>query len=117
MVLTVDQAIAEARDANPEIRAAVRRLAILRAARAALAKTARVHQLAAGHDPVRKPRLPRAPVIALGQGVHSADVVLNILARKRDPGPAAIILTPATLSLRHAPAADCARYDSLRMVT
>jgi hypothetical protein len=51
---------------------------------------------------------------ALGQGVHSADVVLNILARKRDPGLPAIIHTPAALRLHHAPAADCARYDGLR---
>src|ERR1700729_3003067 len=48
------------------------------------------------------------------QGVHSADVVLNILARQRDPGPPATILTPAALTLRHAPIADCARYDNLR---
>jgi hypothetical protein len=46
--------------------------------------------------------------------VHSADVVINILARQRDPGPAAIILTPDALRLRHAPIADCARYDQLR---
>jgi hypothetical protein len=51
---------------------------------------------------------------ALAEGVHSADVVLNILARRRDPGPAPTIHTPAALSLRHAPVADCARYDSLR---
>jgi hypothetical protein len=51
---------------------------------------------------------------ALADGVHSADVVLNILARRRDPGPAATILTPETLRLRHAPVADCARYDRLR---
>jgi len=51
---------------------------------------------------------------ALAHGVHSADVILNILARRRDPGPPAIILTPAALTLRHAPVADCARYDSLR---
>ena len=31
---------------------------------------------------------------ALDQGVHSAAVILNILARKRDPGPAVTILTP-----------------------
>jgi hypothetical protein len=31
---------------------------------------------------------------ALSEGVHSADVVINILARQRDPGPAATILTP-----------------------
>jgi len=51
---------------------------------------------------------------ALGDGVHSADVILNILARRRDPGPAATILTPDALRLRHAPIADCARYDRLR---
>jgi transposase len=51
---------------------------------------------------------------ALADGVHSADVVLNILARQRDPGPSAAIWTPEVLRLRHAPIADCARYDSLR---
>jgi len=51
---------------------------------------------------------------ALAGGVHSADVILNILARQRDPGPAATILTPDALRLRHAPIADCARYDNLR---
>ena len=38
---------------------------------------------------------------ALAEGVHSADVVLNILARQRDPGPAAPIHTLAALRLRH----------------
>ena len=51
---------------------------------------------------------------ALEHGVHSADVILNILARKRDPAPAAAIMTPEALRLRHAPVADCARYDGLR---
>jgi len=51
---------------------------------------------------------------ALAGGVHSADVVLNILSRHRDPEPAATILTPDALRLRHLPVADCARYDSLR---
>jgi hypothetical protein len=51
---------------------------------------------------------------ALAGGVHSADVVLNILARRRDPGPVATILTPDALRLRHPPIADCARYDGLR---
>jgi transposase len=53
---------------------------------------------------------------ALADGVHSADVVLNILSRHRDPGPAATILTPDALRLQHLPIADCARYDSLRRV-
>jgi len=51
---------------------------------------------------------------ALAEGVHSADVILNILARRRDPLPIAAIATPASLTLRHAPVADCARYDQLR---
>ena len=51
---------------------------------------------------------------ALADSVHSADVVLNILSRRRDPGPAATILTRDALRLRQAPIADCARYDSLR---
>ena len=45
---------------------------------------------------------------ALNQGVHSADVILNILARRRDPAPALTILTADALKLRHAPVADCA---------
>ncbi len=51
---------------------------------------------------------------ALSEGVHSADVVLNILARRRDPGPPLTILTPDALKLQHVPLADCARYDQLR---
>jgi len=51
---------------------------------------------------------------AIAEGVHSADVILNILARRRDPGPAMTILTPEALRLRHEPAADCHRYDTLR---
>ncbi|KQT90241.1 transposase [Methylobacterium sp. Leaf466] len=51
---------------------------------------------------------------ALREGVHSADVVLNILARQREPTAPVTILTPESLRLRHEPVADCARYDSLR---
>jgi transposase len=51
---------------------------------------------------------------ALGQGVHSADVILNILTRRREPAAPLNIVTPDALRLRHAPAADCARYDRLR---
>ena len=60
------------------------------------------------------PAVEAACAEAIAHGVHSADVVLNILARQRDPGPPATILTPAALTLRHAPIADCARYDNLR---
>ena len=51
---------------------------------------------------------------ALGCGACSADVVLNILARRRQPAPASDIPTPEGLQLRHQPVADCQRYDSLR---
>jgi hypothetical protein len=54
---------------------------------------------------------------ALAGGVHSADVSLNILARRRDPVPTVTVLTPEALRLHHAPIADCARYDSLRRVS
>jgi hypothetical protein len=60
------------------------------------------------------PAVEAACAQALSEGVHSADVILNILARQRDPGPAATIMTPDALRLRHAPIADCARYDQLR---
>ncbi|HEY4738090.1 MAG TPA: IS21 family transposase [Xanthobacteraceae bacterium] len=60
------------------------------------------------------PAVEAACAEAIVHGVHSADVVLNILARRRDPGPPATILTPAALTLRHTPIADCARYDNLR---
>jgi hypothetical protein len=60
------------------------------------------------------PAVEAACAEALAEGVHSADVVLNILARRRDPGPPATIMTPEALRLAHEPVADCARYDSLR---
>jgi hypothetical protein len=50
----------------------------------------------------------------LREGVHSAAVILNILARRREPDAPLTIMTPDALRLRHAPTADCARYDSLR---
>jgi hypothetical protein len=60
------------------------------------------------------PAVEAACTLATSEGVHSSDVIINILARQRDPGPAATILAPDALRLRHAPAADCARYDQLR---
>ena len=54
---------------------------------------------------------------ALAEGVHSADVVLNILARQREPPQPPDIPIPEALRLRHEPVADCARYDSLRRST
>jgi len=46
---------------------------------------------------------------ALSAELHSSDVILNILARRRDASDA-----PAALRLHHEPTADCARCDSLR---
>ncbi|MGY4364234.1 hypothetical protein ACVW1A_000299 [Bradyrhizobium sp. LB1.3] len=60
------------------------------------------------------PAVEAACAEALSHGVHSADVVLNILARQREPAPPVNIMTPAAPTLRHAPIADCARYDNLR---
>jgi hypothetical protein len=51
---------------------------------------------------------------ALREGVHSAAVILNILARRRAPTAPVTIMTPDALRLRQEPTADCARYDSLR---
>lgn len=63
------------------------------------------------------PAVEAACAEPLAHGVHSADVILNILARRRDPAPPATILTPAALTLHHAPRSDCARYDNLRRIT
>jgi transposase len=60
------------------------------------------------------PAVEAACAQAMSEGVHSSDVIINILTRQRDPGPAATILTPDALTLRHAPVANCARYDQLR---
>ena len=37
------------------------------------------------------PAVEAACAQAMSEGVHSSDVIINILARQRDPGPAAII--------------------------
>src|SRR3974377_297264 len=60
------------------------------------------------------PAVEAACAEATGHAGPSADVVLNILARQREPAPPANIMTPAALTLRHAPIADCARYHNLR---
>ncbi len=50
---------------------------------------------------------------ALEAGACNADLILNLLSRRCDPGPAAVVATPAGLELRTEPVADCARYDDL----
>ena len=51
---------------------------------------------------------------ALEAGIASADVILNVLARRQPQPASAPIETPARLSLKIVPQADCARYDRLR---
>ena len=53
---------------------------------------------------------------ALDAGTCTADVVLNLLARRRDPHPKPpeSIETPEILRLRHPPQANWHRYDRLR---
>ena len=51
---------------------------------------------------------------ALLAGTASDDVIVNILARRREPPRPLTIVTPEDLALRHPPRADCTRYDSLR---
>jgi transposase len=51
---------------------------------------------------------------ALDAGVASDEVILNILARRREPPRPEAITTSQALALRHPPIADCARYDLLR---
>lgn len=60
------------------------------------------------------PAVEAACAEALAEAVCSADVILNILARRRDPVAPITIVTPPALRLQHEPAADCARYDNLR---
>jgi transposase len=60
------------------------------------------------------PAVEAACAEALRDNLYSADVILNILARQREPAAPITIMTPQALKLHHEPLADCARYDSLR---
>ena len=57
--------------------------------------------------------LELAAAEALAQGVTSADVVLNILARSRSAPMEPGIATPEHLQFMIEPAADAGRYDRL----
>ncbi|HEV7343900.1 MAG TPA: hypothetical protein VGN68_19950 [Sphingopyxis sp.] len=51
---------------------------------------------------------------ALATGTACADLIFNILSRRREPPrPLTIIISEESAS-RHPPIADCARYDHLR---
>ncbi len=61
------------------------------------------------------PAVEAACTEGLRDSVCSADVILNILARQREPAASMTIMTtPQALQLRSEPVADCAHYDSLR---
>ena len=51
---------------------------------------------------------------SIDAGIASADVILNVLARRQPQVASAPIETPASLTLKLVPQADCARYDRLR---
>jgi hypothetical protein len=53
---------------------------------------------------------------ALEAGLASGDVILTVLARRRQPTPPPSITTPDALRLKIEPAADCGRYDSIRKI-
>src|ERR1039457_3343992 len=53
---------------------------------------------------------------ALEAGVARGDVMLTVLARRRQPAVPPSITTPDALRLKIEPAADCGRYDSIRKI-
>ena len=53
---------------------------------------------------------------ALEAGVASGDVILAVLARRRQPATPPRITTPDALRLKIEPMAGCGRYDSIRKV-
>ena len=53
---------------------------------------------------------------ALEAGLASGDVILTVLARRRQPTPPPSITTHDALRLKIEPAVDCGRYDSIRKI-
>ena len=66
---------------------------------------------AVAHDGL--PAVEAACREALSSHSVSADVVLALLGRARDPAPAVPLDLPQALVLTNEPLADCARYDQL----
>jgi transposase len=60
------------------------------------------------------PAVEAACAEALAAGLCSSDVVLNALYRQRQAASPPLVPVPDALRLRHEPAADCTRYDTLR---
>jgi hypothetical protein len=57
-----------------------------------------------------------ACVEALDAGIASGDVILTVLARRRQPATPPSVTTPDALRLKIEPLANCGRYDSIRKV-
>jgi hypothetical protein len=57
-----------------------------------------------------------ACVEALDAGIASGDVILTVLARRRQPVAPPSVTTPDALRLKLEPVANCGRYDSIRKV-
>src|SRR5271170_4884292 len=53
---------------------------------------------------------------ALEAGIASGDVILTVLARRRQPTAPPSITTPDALRLKIDPTADCGRYDRIRKI-
>ena len=53
---------------------------------------------------------------ALEAGIASGDVILTVLARRRQPTAPPSITTPDALRLKIEPTADCGRYDRIRKI-
>ena len=53
---------------------------------------------------------------ALEAGIASGDVILTVLARRRQPVAPPSITTPDALRLKIEPTADCGRYDGIRKI-
>ena len=53
---------------------------------------------------------------ALEAGIASGDVILAVLARRRQPVMPPSITTPDALRLKIEPMADCGRYDRIRKI-
>src|SRR5271163_4416058 len=62
------------------------------------------------------PAVEAACAEALEAGIASGDVILTVLARRRQPAATPSIITPDALRLKIEPAADCGRYDLIRNI-
>ena len=62
------------------------------------------------------PAVEAACAEALEAGIASGDVILAVLARRRQPVAPTSITTPDALRLKIEPAADCGRYDRIRKI-